>query len=614
MFDFLISEEEKTLEEQINLWEKNNLDIKKINKIIFQKPIKQETALIPDHVYDDLEFFNVKDKKGKCILSSLKKTKTPYGESVLRHLLKSSLINENKIKERQLIIRKLTDTKGLLTKFDNIWNNLNNSQDIFWFWKNNDETSQTLHDLIYYQTPIIANLLNTSESFLLATTIYKMFLSPLSFIAMPILYIMLPYLYIRYYGINISFCQVFTFIKNSLFTIWLIPGRTKFLTILSTLGWFIMYLYNSYSLCKYAMLTNKISNIIHSKLKVAHDTVKVSREIINLTSYYPKNIKNIICLSECNIETELLLLNDTINSEPSMFSNKGKILSTFWKIKNRRDDLGKRIKFIGFIDAYYTISKYLKSSERAGLYWCYSFFDKNVKKKEFRDIWHPVLWDKKKKPITNTLNIKKNTRTILLTGANAAGKSTFVRTFLVNSLLSQSLGIALAKKWVMKEPYLLLDTYLNVPDVEGYSSLFQAEMYRCEEFLKLLNGIKNNNKCRAIVALDEVFSSTNFKEGYSAAYSIVNYLSKNYPELICFVTTHFHELTELEKKTKSKVKNYCLKVNRDEKGKITGYPFKIYKGVSKEHIALELLEENLKENGLSGKIIEKAKQIYSTLK
>jgi energy-coupling factor transporter ATP-binding protein EcfA2 len=609
-------QEEMSLGEQVTLWEKSDCSYDKVHSILYSDFTPRHSyAAVPPHVFSDLEYFtsNAETDNGRTVLQSLGKTQTPYGECVLQHLLRHPLISPEAIKERQWIIRKFYDTPKLMSKLEGIWANFKNPQDLLWFWREEDENAQTLYDLVYFKTPLISHYINSSESFLMGTSIYKIFVSPAAAILTPLLCFIVPYVLVRYMGFPISFSQIFHLLKHSVFSVSFLSNKTATMATISAIVWFVLYGYNAYTIYQYAALTNRVTNIIHQKLQVAANAVKASRDILQLSSYYPQNIKDLLAISECDLETEVLLMRDTIFAKPSLFRNKGCILSTFWKIKKYLPDLAKRSRFLGYIDAFYSIAYYLRKAEKAGLYWTYSLFGE--KKRVVKKFWHPILWkeDKKQKPTPNSINLKKKVRALMLTGPNAAGKSTLVRTLLVNSLFSQTLGVALAKEWKMPNTFFFIDTYLNVPDVEGHSSLFQAEMFRCMEFLQALETMKNYSKgtssCRAIIALDEVFSSTNYKEGFSAAYAVIEYLANHFPDLFCLITTHFHGLTTLEKDTKGKIKNYCLQVNRDKDGKILDYPFKVKRGVSKEHVALDLLEKN----GFSHSILNTARRIYNSI-
>ena len=88
--------------------------------------------------------------------------------------------------------------------------------------------------------------------------------------------------------------------------------------------------------------------------------------------------------------------------------------------------------------------------------------------------------------------------------------------------------------------------------------------------------------------MDEIFSSTNFVEGFSAAYAIVKKLV-SFNNSISLITTHYTNLTKVT--NECKVKNYKFTIKRDKNNQIV-YPYKIKKGVSYDYIALELIEKN----------------------
>ena len=77
-----------------------------------------------------------------------------------------------------------------------------------------------------------------------------------------------------------------------------------------------------------------------------------------------------------------------------------------------------------------------------------------------KSIWNPFLIEK---PISNNVNIDKN---IIITGPNAAGKSTFIKSIAINLILSQTIGLSSSKELELT-PFKLIDTYLHIPDIKG---------------------------------------------------------------------------------------------------------------------------------------------------
>ena len=585
-------------EELIENWNSNFLNSYHINKVLnldFNNILS-----VKDHVYNDLEFF---DNESSVYKSLSQNTKTIYGKHILNSLFKNPLQNYDDIKDRQWIINKFISDEKFYNNIENKLDEIDNKDNIFWLWKETDEQSKTLYDMVYYKIPLFDKFLNKSEIMLGASTFYTMFLSPSFNVLTPVLCFLIPFMFLRSLGIKISFMQIFHLLKSKVFTVSFISNKTTGMALLSTIIWVVMYFYNTYTIIKFSLLTNNITNILHGKLQVASKIINTSRNIKNKILLFPKNIKKILCIPECKSSTEVLLLKDTILNKKSFFNNKGCILSTFYKVKDVLDDIGERVKFIGLIDGYYGIVKYLKTLKK--LPWTFARFNK---KRNYKKFWHPLILSSGNKPVPNSLKTKREVNTLLITGPNAAGKSTYVKTIFINSLLAQTFGIALAKKWESPRPYSYIDTYFNVPDVEGKASTFQAEMKRCYSFIKTLDKLKEKNKdMTALIALDEIFTSTNYKEGVAGSYSIIKYISDNYPNILSLITTHYHCLTELGKN--KRIKNYCLDIKRDKNGKIIN-SYKIKKGVSKEHVAIDLLEKE----GFTHDIISLARESYNNIK
>ena len=107
-------------------------------------------------------------------------------------------------------------------------------------------------------------------------------------------------------------------------------------------------------------------------------------------------------------------------------------------------------------------------------------------------MYHPSIED----PIKNNIDLSKNK---IITGPNASGKTTILKTLLINVILSQQYGYGYFDNGVLN-PYQHIHCYLNIPDTSGRDSLFQAEARRCKEILDL---IEENPDNRHICIFDE---------------------------------------------------------------------------------------------------------------
>jgi hypothetical protein len=172
---------------------------------------------------------------------------------------------------------------------------------------------------------------------------------------------------------------------------------------------------------------------------------------------------------------------------------------------------------------------------------------------------------------------------LIITGPNAAGKTTVIKTTLFNIILSQQIGFGFYERAEIN-PYDYLHCYLNIPDTSGRDSLFQAESRRCMEILRC---IIDNPKKRHFCIFDELYSGTNPYEAVAAAYGYIDYISKN-PNVDLILTTHYIELCELlQKQNADAVSNLHMSVSPD-----TGaYLYKIATGISTIKGGLKVLRD-----------------------
>ena len=196
--------------------------------------------------------------------------------------------------------------------------------------------------------------------------------------------------------------------------------------------------------------------------------------------------------------------------------------------------------------------------------------------------------------VANDVTLDKQ---LIITGPNAAGKTTVIKSTLFNIIISQQLGYGFYQRAEIN-PYDYLHCYLNIPDTSGRDSLFQAESRRCME---ILHCIMDNPTKRHFCIFDELYSGTNPYEAVAAAYGYIDYISKN-PKVDLILTTHYIELCQLlEKKNADAITNLHMSVCPD-----TGaYLYKIADGISTIKGGLKVLRELNYPN----EIIESAKLI-----
>jgi DNA mismatch repair ATPase MutS len=209
-------------------------------------------------------------------------------------------------------------------------------------------------------------------------------------------------------------------------------------------------------------------------------------------------------------------------------------------------------------------------------------------------IYAPLKAQDTSKVVANDITLDKQ---LIITGPNAAGKTTVIKSTLFNIIISQQIGFGFYERAEIN-PYDYLHCYLNIPDTSGRDSLFQAESRRCMEILRCI--IDNPTK-RHFCIFDELYSGTNPYEAVAAAYGYIDYISKN-PKVDLILTTHYIELCELlETRNAAAISNLHMSVCAD-----TGsYLYKIAEGVSTIKGGLKVL----RDLDYPSEIVESAKQI-----
>lgn len=153
--------------------------------------------------------------------------------------------------------------------------------------------------------------------------------------------------------------------------------------------------------------------------------------------------------------------------------------------------------------------------------------------------------------VETNYNTTSREKAIFITGPNASGKTTYIKSVLINIIFSQQIAMGFYKQANIL-PQHKFYCYLSIPDTSGRDSLFQAEARRC---LEIIHNVERNKEQNHFAIFDEIFSGTNSVDAVNTAYKYLNYMA-NY-NFTSLVTTHF---TSLVKKLTSKTnkKKYLL--------------------------------------------------------
>jgi DNA mismatch repair ATPase MutS len=254
-----------------------------------------------------------------------------------------------------------------------------------------------------------------------------------------------------------------------------------------------------------------------------------------------------------------------------------------WKNRKKYENHFKQIlQYIGLIDAFMSISLLLHDN-----YTLPYFIHNSHPITDVVNMYNPILGYSS---VKNNVELTKN-NFMIITGPNKAGKSTYMKSILINLLFAQTIGVVAAESFITT-PYNYLYSYLNIADSIGNESLFEAELNRCHKYIKIVENLKDSEFTFATI--DELFTGTNYTEGIASSYSVCKYL-KNFKKSVVIVSTHFTELC--------KINTVLLKYFKTQKINDTYiYDYKILDGISNQNIAIDLL----KEKGYNDQIINVA--------
>ncbi|CCG99043.1 DNA mismatch repair protein mutS [Fibrella aestuarina BUZ 2] len=160
---------------------------------------------------------------------------------------------------------------------------------------------------------------------------------------------------------------------------------------------------------------------------------------------------------------------------------------------------------------------------------------------EATDMAHPLIVPLR--AVTNSLAVSGSGQTVLITGSNMSGKSTFLRTLALNVVLAQAGAVASAKRFVCA-PVQVYTSMRTQDSLEENTSSFYAELKRLRTLLELTDP-KNANvsPLPVLYFLDEILKGTNSTDRHKGAEALIRQLHRT--SALGFVSTHDLELGQM---------------------------------------------------------------------
>lgn len=479
-------------------WGKDNTEKKDSSQInkLYEYLLKKNE---PDFYIDDITW---RDLNMDTVFGKIDHTKSLPGMQYLYNMLRIPLFEKDMLKERNEISKSLLEQDELAR-----------------------EIQYPLHILGKKQGKKIFDYFNEGISVSTKPLLFLTLFSYLPFVPLVLLFINKPIAFIFIMLVLSVNSYVYQDIKKKI--------------------------YNEIDTFKYlGSLIKCAKNIVKldlGDLKLRQDELK---ELLNLTKQTGKNISRINFNDGFEVmpDTEILMhyYNMILLREPKIFY---KAVNSINKYK---DDFEKMYNIIGEIDSFISIASY-----KSGLnYYTKPEFIHTGDKfyLNTKDIYHPLL----EEPIPYTIELRN--KGALVTGSNASGKSTFLRTIGINTIFAQTMGFVLATNYTTSF-FKLLTSIGTVDSIIEGDSYFMAE---AKSLLRVLNELDPDQPVLCI--LDEIFRGTNTAERISAASESLDYMiHKN-----CCVIAATHDL-ELTNMVDNNYNNYHFKETIDQNDIIFDY-------------------------------------------
>lgn len=549
----------------------------------FQLPIRyldNNTYPLSTIVSNDLE---LAIDASNCIYNHLFLPKHEFAVNMIHEWKTHYSTNIYFLEDSQSIIQNLDQYK---TKMADITYNVN-CANINTIWKDTKEDPHFLEKYSYMDWEMLEHL-NHSASFLQILS-FANITSPIMSLLVPVLFLIFPFIILKIQKIPISFSVYIDtlksiaknhFIGKTLLSLQSISWD-KIIYILITFGLYIMQIYQNINSCiRFYQNMNKINGQLcemREYLNYSIQSIETFIQCYSQKSTYRPFIENaekqLISLKAMHDE---LIVITPFTHNLGKFRNIGYMLKCYYAMhfnQDYADSLQFSFGFEGYINNLLGVYENLENKHIA-----FATFTIETDT-EFKAQYYPPHKDG-----AYTVNDCSFGKNMVITGPNASGKTTILKTTTINIIFTQQMGCGFYTSCSLN-PYTHIHSYLNIPDTSGRDSLFQAETRRCKEILDIISS--SDISSRHFCVFDELYSGTNPDEATKAAYAFLLYLT-DIKTVNFILTTHYVSVCKKMKKVKT-LCNYKMMVEQD--GIKLKYTYKIKKGISKIQGAIRILED-----------------------
>lgn len=236
------------------------------------------------------------------------------------------------------------------------------------------------------------------------------------------------------------------------------------------------------------------------------------------------------------------------------------------KVFKYRNEIKLLYETLGMLDGMLSAASYRESLE---YFTVPVFAEGGPEPLSFADAYHPLI----ENPVANSLAISKS---ILITGSNASGKSTFLKTTAINAILAQTIDTCLARSYTTGR-FMLYTSMALKDSLSNNESYYIAEIKSLKRVFDRIDG-----EVPVLCMIDEVLRGTNTIERIAASSEVLKRLGGG--NCLCIAATHDIELVSI---LKNYYDNYHFQESFQDNDII--FDYRIYPGEATTRNAIKLL-------------------------
>ena len=575
---------------------------------IFKLPIcfNPKVKILNEHIIADLELKNIidtngskeKEKSSKPIYNYVFNPTNSLGDKMLKILPTYYTTDTDFLKDNQLLLNNISykEIDDIALNSENI-TNFDIEETISSFNEIKLETG--FCEKYLYVDWDFAKFMNNNLLFLQLMSIYNI-ASPLLSLCLPIFVLIVPFFVIKFKGIELNIKDYTEILRDLIQNHAIAKIFTSFHEV--DFGEKI-YLVVSAAFYLFSIYQNILTCIrFYSNMKKIHDYLDKFKKYLSFTlkimDYHLTKANKLTTFSNFNdsivkYKNTITNLKEEIDKVTpfsvtfSKITEIGHIMHIFYQIFDNKE-YNNAFEFSFGFNGYYNLLHGLQENISNLKINKTSFIQKKEgkirkEKKEKKPIFKKMYYPKfinESELVTNDCNLNKN---MIITGPNASGKTTILKSAFINIILSQQIGFGCFESLDLY-PYDNFHSYLNIPDTSGRDSLFQAEARQCKEIIDCIN---EKGEETHFGIFDELYSGTNPEEAIVSAKGFLQYIIKN-DNVTCMLTTHYIKLCKKLEKNK-KIQNFNMKTIK--KNNNFEYTYKLIEGISKIKGGLKVLTD-----------------------